>query len=197
MSSRGYSYGWRISAIVLWLVFGLYFGIGGWTRVALEEDIARLLDQSSQDGTPVVLEGVEFADLSDAMVFLEKRRAEKIFPWIHLLPSFAGLFLAAAGFGALGAITRQMKHLVVDHWSLLQLHVIAGPLLGFLLGLALLGVAYVIPVALASGEDVQPRPATLLVLCLIGGLFPARLYEWFENLFRRRFQTATKETIDE
>lgn len=178
----------RVIVLTLWLVAAGYFATGGWLTVDLQERIRQVL-KDRPEGDPVIVDGVEFDTVEDAKLALTQRRVHRLFPWATGLEGASALILFAGSFGALGGVVRLLKQRIIDGRPFRELHVFFGPPFSFLLGLMLLGVAIVLPTALATGGETHPRSLALLILCLFGGAMSGRLYRWFESLLGKFFST--------
>lgn len=170
----------RYALLLVWLLLGLYGAIGGLVRV----DTVRMIDNlgSQETGEPrsVRYHGVVFTDAETLQAFLEKDRASQWFPLAFGLPRLAALAMTAASLGLLGGVARVLKF-IFDGGGVDECKVLATPLLGLLMGIVLLAVIYVVPAALTLDADVDLHPASVLLVCLLGGIFPARVYNRLET----------------
>lgn len=173
----------QVIGLLVWILVASYFAMGGWAKIDLDDKIDKLVGVSTNDETPVIKNDVQFASVAHADTALRQRNIYRLFPFTRVLPTFACLFLAAAAFGALGGVTRLLKSIVLDHKPLAEQQVLATPLFGALLGLMLLGLAYIIPAAVATTDEIRPRLESIMILCLVGGLLSGRLYKWIERRF--------------
>lgn len=176
------------TSFVLLVVIGmsLYLGVGGMERVELIRQAKEAAKKPASDGT-FSYGGETFSSKEALAVARNEERVERLFPWIGLLTSLASLALTAGAFGVLGGAARVVKELVIDSKPLDLKEVVLNPLFGFLVGIMLLGISYVLPAALTDQEDVQLTPTTLLFLCFFGGLFSRRVFTWVESLIERVF----------
>ncbi|QDU50247.1 hypothetical protein [Gimesia panareensis] len=170
---------------LIFIVLGsLYVGVGGMERV----ELIRLSKEAAQKPQKETHHGDEvFYNPESLNVFRMEEKVEQLFPWIKILPSFAALALTAVSFGMLGGATRVLKELVIDSISLEFKSVYMYSAFGFLIGIMILGVSYILPAALTQQTDIQLDPSTLLFLCYFGGLFSLRFFKWIEGLFERIF----------
>ena len=142
-------------------------------------------------------QGVAFESLADAKLALAQRRLYRVFPLARVLSGIGGLIVFAACFGALGGVLRLLKQRVLDKRHFDDLPVFLAPALSGLSGCLLLGVAIALPTFLTTSTEVEPRPLTLLILCFLGGMMSERLYQWFEELFRKIFGSAEEKGDEE
>lgn len=173
-----------ILALLVMILGSLYVGVGGMERV----ELIRMSKEAALKPEKQIEYGKEtFYNPESLNVFKSEEKVEQIFPWIKLLPSFAALALTAVSFGMLGGATRVVKELVINSTSLEIESVFKYSAFGFLIGIMILGVSYILPAALTQEADIQLDPSTLLFLCYFGGLFSLRFFTWIEGFFERIF----------
>jgi len=178
----------KIIAIIIWLLFGLYFGLGGLLKAELEEGINLLKLPLEDTKESVVYEGITFSSREALEMHLKIEKIILFFPWVYYLPSIVVIVFTSGAFGALGGVTRIVKQLAIAKISISDIAVVSIPLFGFLIGILLLGIASVIPAALtASKVDIQPT--TLLFICLFGGVYSEHVYKWLESQIKHIFQS--------
>lgn len=176
--------------VVSWVLFGLYFGIGGWAKMDLEQEKKVTNNKLLKNDQAVIYQGISFKSYRDLQAALEneelieeKVKIYKYFPWIFYLPSFVGFVITAGAFGALGGVTNILKQIAIDNVKLEDSKVMSTPIFGFLVGLLMLGISYVFPSALTF-DKADVKPTSLLFLCMFGGIFSGHIYNWLENFIK-------------
>jgi hypothetical protein len=171
-----------VAVIVAWLLGGLYVGVSGWARAEIEQEI----EPSSGPSGAVVCGEIEFAKLDDCLQYQRERQFNRLFPWVFYLPSFFGLLMMSFGFGALGGVLRVMKFVVLDLQPLHDCPWASTPLFGGLMGVLVLGTAWVLPAMLTIGGG-ELRPTTLLFFAMFGGAFSPTIFASIQRQIEKRF----------
>ena len=162
--------------LVIWLLFGLYVGLGGISKAEFDEKLV----EAQEDEEQVEFNGVVYKSVEELHKMLMKQRVGRFFGWAFALPPLAALALSAFSFGAVGGVTRVVARSVMSEQTLTLEMTLTWPLFGALVGLLLLGATHVIPVLLATGST-SVRPSALLFLALLGGAYTDKVYAWSES----------------
>lgn len=162
-----------VTYLTLLTIVSFYFGLGGCLPSENKAEVSKVADFNS---TKSVKHGViEYTNEAQYLLFQENSKSAIIFPWIDALPSFVADIITACSFGILGGIISIVKRVALLKENLLDLSVFSIPILGFFTGLVVLGLNYIIPTILVSGNT-QIRPITLLFLCLFAGMYSEQFY---------------------
>jgi len=163
-----------ISLIIL-SVIGFYFGIGGCLPEENRNEVSKTHDFN--DTRPVIIGKVSYRNAAEYLLAQENDRSAIIFPWVDALPSFVANVITACSFGMLGGIISIIKRVALLKENLSDINCFAIPVLGFFTGLVVLGLNYIIPTILVSGNT-QIRPISLLFLCLFAGVYANEFYSF-------------------
>lgn len=169
---------------VAWLLVGAYGGAAGWVRVEADQTIEGQMGQDLQAG-PVQCDGVQFATLLDCLQYEKTKQSETLFPWVFAVPSFFGLLLMAAGFGAVGSAGRLAREVADGQGSLLG--ALARPLSAAVTGVLVIGVMLLVPTLLIDTGD-SLRPTAMLFLALLAGFFTTEVNEWLKKQLDKVFK---------
>lgn len=177
--------------ILIWLMIGLYFGIGGLTKLNADEDLdiiqKKEAELSAKKFTPPLnVEGVTIDNDYLYQMFTERRGLEKYFVWTVTLPKFTALTLTALSFGLLGALVSLIKQLSLENIKIEDLKYLSLPALGVLTGLVVLGLSYLLPTLITKGST-EIRPITLMFLCMFCGICSDKFYKRIEGSFDKLF----------
>jgi hypothetical protein len=173
----------NLAIICLWTLLALYVGIGGWTAFELRTE--RRVAMMQPSGTSVTYRGAVYRSMDELAVELEDERAARWFPWIRTAPKFLALSLSCFAFGALGAILRLIRMLGTTDARPSTVATI--PISGGLLGIVLLGLAYIIPSAIVQASDIVVRPISVFAICMLGGLFSDEVIAWIKSTLNKVF----------
>lgn len=172
------------------LIVSLYFGIGGIISINLNE-IEKQREQASQsDNVAVNYDGIVFKnqyELSKYLNLQKEQRISKLFWWVDNLTDFGSLIVTACFFGMLGGIISVINNIAMDNKKLEELHYFSIPMAGFLSGIVVLGITYLIPTILVQKSD-NIRSMSLMFLCLFGGIKSKELYEKVDKYFNKLFK---------
>ena len=98
------------------------------------------------------------------------------------------LILASCFLGALGSIIRIIKDLVVDNIKVNTKRVLLLPVAGLFNGFIILSISYAIPKYLTNDEKVDLNPASVMVLCLIAGIYVEIFMDWLNSVAMSLFK---------
>ena len=178
-----------VIAITVWLITGLYMGIGGFTSLKLRETLKELKDNKSKillnDTLKYETSGLTL-NAYEYKVFNEKQDADRYFSWAENLPTYPALLFTAMSFGLLGALIDLFKQIVIGDISVEKLKYISLPLLGILTGIVILGLSYILPTLLVK-EANEIRPITLMFLCLFASIYFEKFYDFLSTKFTKIF----------
>jgi uncharacterized membrane protein len=178
--------------LIVWLIIGLYFGIGGVTKLSSDETIDNIQkNKTDLMAKPMsqVLDGVTLSNQYLYDLYTEHKGLEKsFFSWTIELPKFTALLVTAMSFGLLGTIVALFKELSIANSNIINIKYLSQPLLGILTGLVVLGLSYVLPSLLTkSSNDI--RPITLMFLCLFCGICVEKFYKRIDTSFEKLFSS--------
>jgi hypothetical protein len=174
--------------VLSWLLLSLYFGVSGYLTV----DLLNLIDKAKQvKSEPIIVDETEYENRYAFLYAYNYENTIAIFPYLKKLPDSLALIITAMAFGALGGVTRILKQMAFENISIDSIKFISIPLVGMLSGIFILGVTYVIPTILVSGDQ-KIRPETLVFLSLFSGLFSKRFYDWLSTNFNSIFKNKEK-----
>ncbi|NMM47759.1 hypothetical protein [Marinigracilibium pacificum] len=162
-----------ISSIIF--IIALYTGTGGYLILQNEQ----LYEHAQTLEKKVVRYGKVCFDNKEVMkAALEQDKIAMVYPYALKIPSFLSFLLTAISFGIIGAYgniindTIKHKRQFKDTQNLLLV-----PVQGGIIGIIILGISYTIPVILTN-ENVSLKPITVVFLCLFGGIFYLKFYDW-------------------
>lgn len=178
----------KIGIIAVFLIFlfsGLYFGIGGLSRLKLDETVEEL-DRNKEtllkDTFNIKLNEITIKNKYDYLYELEANDLENFFPWAIQFSSFSALIITALSFGLLGALIAILKQIAFENLVIEEVKIWSLPLLGLLTGLVIYGLSYILPTALVK-NGTELRPITLMFLCLLSGIYSNTFYLRLTKLF--------------
>ncbi|WP_299367133.1 hypothetical protein [Winogradskyella sp.] len=165
----------RVIAYLLWLSIGLYFGVGGYLTLDLEE---RKINAKSLPRAEAVYDGIEFKNIELAQVYIDEKKAKPFFSFImDNLPKNLIYLITAMSFGVLGVITRITKETVIDKFEFKKTEMFFYPILGIMTGILILAISKIIPNLLVNSKN-NVEPLTLAFFSLIAGFGSQRFYTW-------------------
>ena len=170
----------NVIIIAIWTLSGLYYGVGGYMSIVLLDQKEKA--ELGQD-VGLKIDDTIYRNMDQYKWFHNKKQLETVFPWLIKVPQSLAIIIAALSFGILGGVTRLIKQIAFDDGVTLEnIRAVSIPTLGMLSGIIMLGVTFIIPTVLTSGEQ-ELRPTTLIFLTLFAGLFAKRFYEWLSTCF--------------
>lgn len=184
--------------LLLWAIGGLYFGNAGIVNNEYFKEIDNIPKEEfkkipvvlniNEDSANTKIEYKVFID-KDSMRYGSKgdlRVAEiqkKIkYKWLFEESETLILILASCFLGALGSVIRIVKDLVVDNIKVNAARVLLLPVAGLFNGFIILSLSYAIPKYLTNDEKVNLNPASVMVLCLIAGIYVEIFMAWLNNI---------------
>lgn len=185
--------GGKVAAAVvltIWVLCGFYFGAAGLMRADFDIQLERLNEEragadAEELSQKIQIDDATYSNLIEAKQALLEEPIQRYFPWLLDLPHLVGLLFAGCGFGALGGVTRVLARLSLKKEELSLMAAAVDPLFGALMGILALGVSYVLPSALVTGETVL-NPTSLLFFCLFSGVFADEFYTGIKSRFGAR-----------
>lgn len=129
--------------------------------------------------TPAVFDDMTFKSDADALKAKELKKAETFCGWIFKLPDPSATFITALCFGYLGGVLGVFKRTQMENLPL-DLNSTWRPMFSMLSGILVLGLTYILPTVLSSGQA-EPRPMTLMFLCLFAGVYNTEFYAWVQS----------------
>ncbi|MDB5088959.1 MAG: hypothetical protein JWR09_2953 [Mucilaginibacter sp.] len=180
-----------VSFIIVWLIVGLFFGIGGLTKLNSDETLDNIQKKevellAKNFNPPLNVDGVTISNEYLYQIYNERHGLEKYFVWTVTLPKFTALCITAMSFGLLGALVAIIRQLSLAGKTIVEVQYISLPLLGILTGLVVLGISYLLPTLITKGTN-EIRPITLMFLCLFCGICSDNFYKKIENSFDKLF----------
>ena len=162
----------------------LYFGIGGSLKTENYNEVGK--NHNFNDTTQVTdTDNVVYKNYAEMLLHHEDSQALNIFPWIIYLPDFVATIITACFFGMLGGVILVIKKIAIYNEAIESINFVSLPILGFFTGLVVLGINYIIPTILVSG-DTKIRPITLLFLCLFAGMFSNDFYSFLAKAIHKK-----------
>ena len=184
----------KVNSIIILTILGLvslYFGIGG----AVKNDIYnQISDKYDFSDTNKVLssDGISYKNIASFRLDQEEFKYSVIFPWLDSTPEFIGTIFAACFFGMLGGVICILKDVAFKNKKIENIKYILIPILGFFTGLIVIGVSYIVPTILVTGEN-KLRPITLQFLSLFSGIYCLQFYNFISELISKRIFGAIKD----
>ena len=163
----------KLAVLVLWLVAGTYcawFGMLLADIEVLKSAASPIGVDPTGGGSVAIVDGVEFSNLTDALIYRKEKDAAAKFPWLTWPVSNSRLLaIGCMGFGTLGGVVS----------LLLRRPVLASP--GPYL-IPLLGALVAIPLWLFYLLIEKGGPDAALFACFTGGCFQRNTLEWLRTL---------------
>lgn len=175
--------------LCVWLLTGLYFGMGGISRISVDdvtETIDKQKDALKKDTIDVVLNDVTIQNKYQLKYILEYSNLENYFPWAIQLTTFSSFLVTSMSFGLLGSIINILIQIVFSSVKIEDSNYISKPLLGLLTGIVVLGLSYILPTLIIKGSA-EIRPLSLMFLCLFCGIYSDKFYEKMSKSFDKLF----------
>jgi hypothetical protein len=181
-----------IIVLFIWTTLAIYAGISGICKVKLEEDLFALKlkqEELLKKPSPIAsLNNVPFDNEYNYKYYILIRQYLQIFPWFEKVPIMLGTFFTAMSFGLLGAIAKIILSIVKGQISPVSARIWSEPVLGIFVGIAVLGLSFVLPNILIISTDTI-RPLTLMFLTFFCGLYAEKFFDILSNLFSKFFKT--------
>lgn len=177
--------GRKILAIVItffWFALGGYIGVAGLIH---DENQRKLnaIEESTEPDMKVEYDGIKFSSQSHLLHYLNELKADHYFWWTDSMPELLMLAISSCGLGAFGGVISIMREVAFKQVPIEETHYISIPFMGFLLGMVILAISYVLPSLLVSDENLQIRQTTLMCFSLFVGLFSKSFLIWLEITF--------------
>lgn len=198
-------------SIIFWLLFGFYFGIGGYswslylqekTRVGalVEErnnavkDLRNKLNQLPDSifncslpsnlfrSTDREYHNKTFSSPEELELYLSYESISKLYPWLENIPNAISLVITACAFGLIGGIIQILKQVAFEDKPLESTKYFSLPVLGLLTGVIVLGITHLLPtIFFSSGAEISAN--SMMFISLFSGLFSKKLYERLSSIF--------------
>ncbi|MEM8927772.1 MAG: hypothetical protein AAGC45_06180 [Bacteroidota bacterium] len=173
----------KVILYLLWLILGLYVGIGGYVALDIEKrkaeaKISANLKMSEEKSA--IVDQIDFKTEELARIYMDEKKSKKYFGFIFKsLPKNMIYLFTAMSFGILGVISRVTKNLSIDGLELRSkdVEVFFSPILGLMTGIIMLAISRIIPNILV-GNSGEIEPLTLAFLSLIAGFCSKQFYNW-------------------
>lgn len=176
-----------VGIIIIWLLSGLYFGIGGILKLNMNKTIKELdikREILQKEKIDYEINGNSFSNNYEFLVYLEIQSVSKYFPWAAEISDFIAILITAFAFSLLGSLISLFKQLAHEDKNIEDIKIWSIPILGILTGLVVLGLAFIIPELLTkNSEGIQP--ITLMFLCLFAGMHSEKFYKKISNNFNK------------
>lgn len=140
-----------------------------------------ILEMPKIDG-PVEFEGVKYKNYDVIIEHVTARNYFYFFSWVRFLPNFAILFLTAGSFGVLGGASAITRSYIINNKTDVEVKNLLELSLSFFMGIAILGVAYIIPSVLVEGDS-SLKMTSVMFLCFFAGLFYEKTFSWISGIF--------------
>jgi len=190
--------------LLLWTLGGLYFGNAGiinneyfkeidnipekaFEKIPTEPDTKS--DSANTKVTYKVFVGsdnIQYQSPGDLQVAEIQKKIK--YKWLFEESETLILILASCFLGALGSIIRIIKDLVVDNIKVNTKRVLLLPVAGLFNGFIILSISYAIPKYLTNDEKVDLNPASVMVLCLIAGIYVEIFMDWLNSVAMSLFK---------
>jgi len=180
-----------VIVLMLWVLIGLYFGVSGVARLKMEEDLETLKmrqDTLTKKQIDIEVNEISFTDEYSYEYYTTIGPYVSLFPWFFNVPSIIGIFLTAMSFGLIGSIGRLVLQITKDKLTLDKAKIWSEPVLGIFIGIAVLGLSYVVPNLLVADAGTI-RPVTLMFLTFFCGLYSQEFFEILSNFFSKFFKS--------
>ncbi len=172
----------------LWLLLGLYFGIGGFVKADYFISKEKVKSEiSKSDTVSVEYDDILFENKASLKRYVEKQSIESIFPWVFKTSDFTGTIITACAFGILGAVIQLLRQIVTVNKRPDELQYISLPLLGMMTSIVTLGITYLLPTIILTNGGAF-NPTTLMFLSLFAGLYSEKFYEKVSSYFNKLFK---------
>jgi hypothetical protein len=174
-----------------WFALGGYIGVAGLIH---DENQRKLnaIEESSDPGTHVEYDGIEFYSQSHLLHYLNDLKADNYFWWTESMPELLMLAISSCGLGAFGGVISIIRLVAFRQVPIEETHYISIPFMGFLLGMVILAISYVLPALIVSDENLQIRQTTLMCFSLFVGLFSKSFLIWLEITFGNYLKKNTE-----
>lgn len=174
-------------AVLFWVLFGAYLGLAGLAKFDLDDNVRSIEDQRSESKSQELeWRGEVYSSPKDLRIAVLQGQLEGLFPWVFRWPHTIILVLTCGGFGILGATTRSIYDEIQDRVPMSWVRVTFVPMVGFLSGVWVFGIATLLPLALAA-QTSTPHPRFLILYCLIAGLFWDQFLLFLKSIAERLF----------
>jgi hypothetical protein len=172
---------YRYIIILVWIVVGLYFGIGGWlgSKVLEKSAIAKSPSKSSEEPA-VIYDGISFRDKASLNEFLAMRPVEQWFPWLRGVPDVIAPLITAASFGLIGGAAMILRKVLWRPSAPPAKVVLGAPVFSAIIACMIYMLFLVVPAAFSTGNN-PVRTETLVGFSFLGGFFSEDAYTWIED----------------
>lgn len=187
-----------ILAILFWFIVGSYTGAAGLIYEEHErkesaiEQMEELRESAGKIDREVKLGEITFKNQERAELYTEEIITNQIFGWILEVPSFLILVISSCGLGAFGGLIQIIRSVAFRGVPIEKTQYFVIPFLGFILGMVVLAISYLLPAILITDSDLQIRQTTLMCFSLFTGLFSNSFLTWLESKFGNYLKTKNK-----
>jgi hypothetical protein len=171
-----------VLTLFFWFALGSYTGVAGLIHDENQRK-QNAIEESGHPGTEVEYDGIEFTSQSHLLHYLNELKADNFFWWTDSMPELLMLAISSCGLGAFGGVISIVRLVAFKDTPVEETSFIAIPFLGFLLGMVILAISYVLPALIVSDEDLEIRQTTLMCFSLFVGLFSKSFLIWLEITF--------------
>lgn len=184
--------------LLVWTAGGLYFGNAGIINNEYFKEIANIPKEDfkiipiSPDGKQdsptkkiehkVYIGKDGFRYNSKGALEVAEIQEKVKYKWLFEESETLILILASCFLGALGAVIRIVKDLVVDNLKLNVQRALLLPVAGLFNGFLVLSISFAIPKYLTNNEEVNLNPASVMVISLIAGVYIEIFMEWLNSI---------------
>lgn len=180
----------------LFTLAGLYFGTAGLVNSKYVEEINAIpkeelkvvIDSVSKKIVTYKYNDVIYGSIGSAKAAEIIQRVPSLYKWIFNQSDVIILLITCCFLGALGAIARIVKDKIFTPAALTPPRIAYLPVLGFFSGFIVLSISYAVPNYLTSGNEIHLNPLSVMVLCLLGGMYVELFMEWLGKLAATLFR---------
>jgi hypothetical protein len=180
----------------LWFAMGSYTGVAGLIHDENQRK-QNAIEESSGSGEHIEYDGIEFTTHGHLLHYLNEMKADYFFWWTDYMPELLMLAISSCGLGAFGGVINIMRLVAFKKVPIEETSYIAIPFMGFLLGMVILAISYVLPALIVSDENLQIRQTTLMCFSLFVGLFSSSFLIWLELTFGNYLKKTNDVTVNE
>lgn len=171
--------------LLFWSVISLYFGIGGSLKSENRNQVSQKYNFESTESV-ISPSSIPYSNMAEMVLDEENHLSAKIFPFLLFLPDFVGLILTSCCFGMLGGVISILRQVALLDKPIQETKYVSIPILSFFIGVIILGLNYIIPTILVSG-DTSIRPITLAFLSLFAGIFTSSFFKFLTKISNSKF----------
>lgn len=182
--------------LVILTIASFYFGAAGLINnqhlkelnSIPKEDFVTVIDSTTKDVVAYEFKNQKYASKGSARAAAIISSVPKLYRWLFNESDVIILIITCCFLGVLGAITRIIQEFLFEPSPPPVNRLFYLPILGLFSGFIVLSVSYAIPQYLTTNTTVNLNPLSVMLICLIGGVYAELFMAWLKKIADTIFQ---------